>query len=265
VEEVLIDYEEVININTLDANRMQEDFVSIKIGDVNGDVFNLRGNILGTRSADNLTLRIEDKVVEKGEIIQVPVEGVSSYGLHAFQVELNIEGLEYEGIDGGYLEINEDNIAAFDDVLRMVYVSVDEKPISGKLFTLTLKATRDGHLGDMISVSNGIINEVVFSQNQLGRLELNIGEPGSASALYQNEPNPFSDFTDIGFYLENSGQATLTIHNVEGKEIKVIEGNYTKGLNKIRIEKNQIPIQGVLYYTLRNGEFFVTRKMILIE
>jgi hypothetical protein len=52
---------------------------------------------------------------------------------------------------------------------------------------------------------------------------------------------------------------------VSGKAVKVIRGNYAKGLNGINISKADLPAAGVLYYQLEAGTFKATKKMIIIE
>ena len=56
---------------------------------------------------------------------------------------------------------------------------------------------------------------------------------GPNFALHQNIPNPFSDLTAIYFELPESTEASIQFFDVTGKSIKIIEGNYKKGLNII--------------------------------
>ena len=57
----------------------------------------------------------------------------------------------------------------------------------------------------------------------------------------------------------------ITIYDVTGKVVKVIEGDFVKGLNTVRINAIDLPQTGVLYYQLDTEQFTATKKMIVIE
>jgi hypothetical protein len=83
--------------------------------------------------------------------------------------------------------------------------------------------------------------------------------------LYQNQPNPFEDITTIGFQLAEAGSARVTVFDVTGKIVALIQDQYSRGYNEITISKSDLRTSGVLYYQLESGDFTATRKMILID
>ena len=91
------------------------------------------------------------------------------------------------------------------------------------------------------------------------------GSCEEAFTLYQNQPNPFQEETVIGFYLAKEGSATLSIHEVSGKILKVIEGDYGKGYNEVSVARSDLAASGVLYYQLYTEEHSATMKMIIME
>ncbi|HMX82176.1 MAG TPA: T9SS type A sorting domain-containing protein, partial [Saprospiraceae bacterium] len=80
-----------------------------------------------------------------------------------------------------------------------------------------------------------------------------------------NNPNPFGDVTNISFYLPQDEYAQLVITNVEGKVVKMIEGDFNKGLNQIKLHKAEIGAGGIYYYQLNTATESKTMKMIIIE
>ena len=84
-------------------------------------------------------------------------------------------------------------------------------------------------------------------------------------ALYQNQPNPFKEETVIGFNLPAEGAATLSIYDVSGKVLKVIEGDFVKGYNQVSVTRSELAGSGVLYYELQSADHNATMKMIVIE
>jgi hypothetical protein len=84
-------------------------------------------------------------------------------------------------------------------------------------------------------------------------------------ALYQNEPNPFNAETVIGFDLPEAGEATLTVFDVTGKVVTVVEGDYAKGYNEVQLDGRKLSAMGVMYYRLDADAYTATKKMIIIE
>jgi hypothetical protein len=83
--------------------------------------------------------------------------------------------------------------------------------------------------------------------------------------LYQNEPNPFSENTKIGFDLPEGMEASITVYDLTGRVLKSIEGDYVKGHNEVSLDQKEVPVSGVLYYQLDTEDFTATRKMVVIE
>jgi hypothetical protein len=84
-------------------------------------------------------------------------------------------------------------------------------------------------------------------------------------ALLQNRPNPFKDETLISFNLPESTYATLTIYDVDGRTLKVVEGNYDAGYNEVGVNASELGATGVMYYRLMTDNGTVTKTMLVID
>ncbi len=82
--------------------------------------------------------------------------------------------------------------------------------------------------------------------------------------LEQNQPNPFSDQTVIGFTLPEAGEATLTISNNLGQVLKTIKGVYGSGRSTITLKDLDLP-EGVYHYTMYYNDQKQVRKMIIVR
>jgi len=84
-------------------------------------------------------------------------------------------------------------------------------------------------------------------------------------ALYQNTPNPFTQSTEIKYYLPlATKQAMLYLYNMQGTQVKAITITLF-GNGSVVINANELQA-GMFYYTLvANGSEVDTKKMIVTQ
>ena len=88
--------------------------------------------------------------------------------------------------------------------------------------------------------------------------------------LAQNYPNPFNPTTDIRFSMDVASDVSLTIFNMLGQEVKVLENAYlAAGTHTYRWDGRdqlgQSVSTGVYLYTLTDGQKSITKKMALMK
>jgi hypothetical protein len=83
-------------------------------------------------------------------------------------------------------------------------------------------------------------------------------------ALYQNEPNPFSDFTDIKFYVEGEDNATVTVYNALGSVVSQQTIKTNAGENKVTINASNLA-SGTYIYSLKYKNAITTKRMMVIN
>jgi hypothetical protein len=88
---------------------------------------------------------------------------------------------------------------------------------------------------------------------------------GDGFALYQNEPNPFSSQTSIGFRLPDAAEATLSVFDAEGRLLFAKTDQFRQGLNAVPLQGDWLITPGILYYKLESGAHVAWRKMVLIR
>ena len=136
-------------------------------------------------------------------------------------------------------------------------------------FALTFRAKTEGTLSQMLGVSSRITKAEAYSLNrerQSVALRFN-GANGSTVTglgfeLYQNQPNPWMNRTQIGFYLPEATKATLTIFDETGRTLFTQAGDYGKGYNAIAVERALVNTTGVLYYKVETATDSAVKKMI---
>lgn len=168
--------------------------------------------------------------------------------------------------------ISDENVGILkNSLITMSWHQLDlNKAHEGKEITIVLQfnATTEGKILDMLSLSGKITPSEAYSiSEEMLDVKLDKRETQTALdfALYQNEPNPWTGLTTIRFDLPEKGMVKLTLFDVTGKMIKVIERLYESGAHSISLNKKEISSHGVIYYRLDSGHYSATKKMIRVE
>ena len=88
--------------------------------------------------------------------------------------------------------------------------------------------------------------------------------------LGQNYPNPFNGSTKIDFLLSNDTELKLTIHNVEGKLVKILEdgsrsaGEHSTIWNGTDLFNRPVP-SGIYIYTMSTEGLKYSKRLLLIK
>jgi hypothetical protein len=94
-------------------------------------------------------------------------------------------------------------------------------------------------------------------------------EPASGKRfeLFQNQPNPFNEYTEISFILPENSSAKLTFFDGTGKLIKLIEGSYEQGVNIVKIRSKDFDkVSTALFYRLETPtRKSVFKKMVFLH
>jgi hypothetical protein len=264
-----VDYNETIEVLDIQANVSDQDFVAIKIGDVNGTAI---PNNLVSQEAEGrggaLVLNAQDAAVESGEIIEVAVTSDMFTDVLGYQFTLNLNGLSVTGVDAGALDVTEANYGVFAGQMTMSWNAVEAVKVASDevLFTVSLKADRDVRLSEAVQVTSEITATEAYVSNEVRTVDLRFVD-GTVKefALYQNVPNPFESKTMIQFDLPEAGNATLTVFDQTGKVVKEIVGEYAAGSNQVELRRSDINGSGMLYYRLESGDYSAAKKMVIID
>ncbi|HMQ97005.1 MAG TPA: SdrD B-like domain-containing protein [Candidatus Nanoperiomorbaceae bacterium] len=273
------DFPEAISVNDLpDGGLSNADFVAVKIGDVSMDAVASSLQTIEDRDIKGtFVLSTEDKQVKSGETVQASFYAKDISQILGYQFTLAFDetalrlvdmshGLTKEG-NFGLVYAEEGMITTSWNLTESEYwTQTDNNPL---LFSLTFEATADGYISDLMRVSSRYTQAEAY--NVAGELldvafEFNTGQMVAQNyELYQNTPNPFVNHTSIGFYLPKATQASLKIHDVTGKVIRIYRGDFAKGYNALNLTRAELGTDGVLYYTLETDDFTATRKMIMMK
>lgn len=88
--------------------------------------------------------------------------------------------------------------------------------------------------------------------------------------LSQNYPNPFNPTTNISYQINQAQNVSLIIYDILGEKVKTLvsqyqsPGQYTITWNGQNDVGNKV-ISGVYIYTLKTGDVFLSKKMLMLK
>jgi hypothetical protein len=250
-------------IGAIAASQTNDDFVSVKIGDINGNA--VANNLMSTedRAAGTLMFDVQDRAVKAGETFDVTFKAAEL--VKGYQFTMNFPGMDVvDVVPGAKMSMDNFGVFAADKVITTSF----DAEAQGE-FTVRFRATQSGMLSNLLAVSSRITKAEAYTSNN-DRLDVAFrfnGENGSTVSgvgfeLYQNQPNPFVNKTAIGFHLPEAATATLTVYDETGRTLFTQKGDFAKGYNQIAIDRALLNTTGMMYYKLETTTDSATKKMI---
>jgi hypothetical protein len=242
-------FPEVYNVNNLQGNITEADFVVVELGNV------VRS---GGRAA--LELKVEDAELAAGQTHTIELtngELAGFQGTLELAAGLELVNVSYEG--EGAMNLNR----AGEGLLAMAFNGA-------ATINVAVRATEALRLSEAVSLTDAItLREGTAANGTAGSLRLNFGNlaPASAhNALEQNMPNPVAETTRIAYTLATAGQVTLTVQDIQGRTVLVRELEGAAGRNVIELNVSELGgAAGVLSYTVTSGDFTATKKMVVVR
>ena len=263
-------FPETRQIASLLNSALTEDFVAVKVGDVNGNAVTNSLQSASDRSAGSLVFDVAtdgNRQLRAGEIVHArfrasqPVDGV--------QFTLAYPGLDVLGILPD-APVETGNFAVFpaENALTMSWNGAGTPE-----FTVSFRVRKTGRLGDMLRISDRITKAEAYLPAETPvaaplTIALRFRDSGPAAVtgpgfeVYPNQPNPWSDETRLRFYLPEAQDVTLTVFDASGSLVLGQTQWLEKGYQNISLKQLPADVRGVLAYRLETATENVVRKMI---
>lgn len=114
--------------------------------------------------------------------------------------------------------------------------------------------------------NDGTIDDSIFVQNQATSVEDggSLLSPDSYK-LAQNYPNPFNPITTIRYSIPESGNVSLKVYDILGNEVaSLVNEEKARGVYSVTFDASNLS-SGVYFYKIQAGNYFETKKMLLIK
>ncbi|MEO6190192.1 MAG: T9SS type A sorting domain-containing protein [Saprospiraceae bacterium] len=268
-------WKEEVNIINLRGTSYDNNFYGVKIGDINGSAKTNLFNTAQTRTAGNIYFEIENQDFNTTEKVNVPVYGTWENGILGFQIAWKVDSRKIEISDfiPGSIDINHVNFnlnTTLDGVVNMSWSS--EKPVfatSEPLFYIVVKANYGNFNSAKSFTTSSELMQTEAYDEKLNSLNIELRIRNSkqllnAFELFQNNPNPFSESTNISFRSSEQADVVLKIQDVSGKVLSIKNVKALIGMNHVVFTQSELNgLTGVYYYTLETPSFVTTKKMVL--
>ncbi|OGU67735.1 MAG: hypothetical protein A2499_00815 [Stygiobacter sp. RIFOXYC12_FULL_38_8] len=178
-----------------------------------------------------------------------------------------------------------------------VAIYLGKKSINSDPSIIINGITKNGYLGTGLAISNDIngdsFAEVFVGENgeltqngTIGYGKTSLYTYGTVDALdnsqysvdfpedyklFDNYPNPFNPETTINYQISSSCNVNITIFDLLGCKIATLidevkaPGNYKVKFNVDNLEKSIVVPSGIYFYTLKAGNYFQVKKMLLTK
>jgi len=265
-------YPTTVTLNNLRENADDVSFIAVKIGDLNSSVL-ASGVPNGFVVRDNSTTKLYAvRSNSEAGVTKVQFKPSTALKFNGMQMAIRFNPADYD-----FVSLTKADLSDMDLVINtsksdrgiITLSAITEQSINissaDVLFNLNLRE-KNATKGDIVALDPYMMAcELYETADQTYNVEL-INEQVTAAdgfALYQNRPNPFQRSTDISFALPETQQIEFNLIDINGNILKSINSEFTKGLNTINID---MPLKsGVYYYSIKAGENYEVKKMVVIE
>ncbi len=276
------DFPQSITTTTLQEELMTANFVAIKIGDVNNtvdpDAFNDNGSDERT-GGEPFVFVLEDAPLNVGKQQTVSFNSKEITNIEGFQMTLNYntEHLEFVGLESGVLpDFGPQNYHVMPEAgaVTLSWNSDVAFNAEADLFQVTFRAKQSSKtMSEVLTVNSRYTQAEAYTRGEDKEIKdiavLFNGLDGTILVhnkfeLYQNMPNPVVDKTAFDFYLPKAGTAKISLTDAAGKTLKIIENDFTKGMNTISISRSEIAAEGIIFYSIETEFGLITKQMIVL-
>ncbi len=261
-------FDESIDIDKLDKDEMDLNWIGIKIGDVSGNVVanSLKSNV---RDQKKIELKVNDIELKNGEEYVVPLKIAGTKDMIGCQLSLSTKNIKVIGVEAGKFNIGQNDFLIHDEgdvnIVASKYAYESEE-----LFSILIRSNVDGRLSENLSISDGDIPSLIYDTdfNEYKAL-LSFSDASGVmqsidDKLMSNQPNPFIDQTNIRFSLSGRKSIELYIYDMNGVLLKDLSGIYPRGLTEVKVLSDDLNTSAnTIFIELKSGRYSSIRTAVI--
>jgi len=217
-----------------------------------------------------------------GETVRVPVRLVTRQAISGWQIQVvhnasaavHIDSVQVRQSAQDFISVCRDSQAVQLSIGRSI-MPAGEYDLAD-LYVRVLAAAPAGvdslYLGPrtMLSDQDGMLVDSLRCQSGWVQISRSVTDVETASQptqyhLQQNYPNPFNQQTVLAYTLATAGTCTLTLFDVQGRELTVIRSGYEEAGPHSFIWNSRERASGVYLLRLQANGLTLRRKMIVLR
>ncbi len=250
------------SINAQKNHTYTNDFIGIKIGDINlsADAF-LSSNIVKSRAQSKFIQIHQAEKISDNEY-RVSIGADDAGWITGLQMGLKWDAnVKVKDIVSGIIDLKPENFTLNSASLKVSWSSSEgiRIPKDGVLFDLILTDVGDVNTDSWLSISTDFSSEWI--DNQLNDFDVKAKFisnplPGTETLMvYQNTPNPFTESTLVNYYLETEDWVNITVTDVDGRAIYTNSIHGLQGMNSFELNKNMLHHKtGIMLLNIKNSK-----------
>ncbi len=240
-----------------------------------GDVSSVNGVVALNDRLRKSDLIIENKPFKEGEIFKVDILLDKETDLEGIQMsfDLNPEAIELLRISeyinqskGRNLDQDEFNYNGHQlELILLVDSKEGAVKFQGKMLSLWFKARKQNSIREVFTPGTLLSNEIYPKADVPVKILYTYKELSNYQAELANwyvDPNPFNDKCYIEFQSTQNDEITFSVYDLTGKMVITRSASIVKGLNKLVIDANDLPIAGTYLYHIRLGDHAYHGKIV---
>jgi hypothetical protein len=195
-----------------------------------------------------------------GSILQVPANAVAGAGRYKFAISIEPQMFRYISCEIRFKLVKEDSSYIFAGT-----VIDNHTPLATGKFNCVAFALNTNE-----STTAMYISDVTPYMGEPIDIPANIETAGrdfipAVYILNQNYPNPFNPETQIRYSIPRSGNISLKVYDLPGREVAVLfsgvlqPGSYTATFDATGLAS------GIYFYQLKTNDFMKTNKMVVLK
>jgi hypothetical protein len=209
-------------------------------------------------------------VTSKGNI-EIPAENVEDVQLTGFQFALKTEGLNNIRIESDVIRFTDENYHVSNGYIFISWSQ--QEPVNVKagevLFVVKANTAQTGSVAQLISLDKDVMFAESYNHElKVAGVQIGYGQEHVQKAEFLelgNIPNPWSQSTNVQFYVPQPGTVDLVVRDIAGKIIVTKKAYFDKGVQQFELLKTEVLNSGVLLYELKFNDTVKTGKMVLID
>jgi uncharacterized repeat protein (TIGR01451 family) len=261
----------------LDFNQsMIVDFIGVKVGDVNNTALvNAADRFIDKRSAETFAYQLTEEKYSKNEYVELEFSASDISELRGIQHSLlvNTNVAEFLNIESMHPDFNESNFFVWDEEGGVINMSWDgelDDNVDQPLFRIALRMKTSARTSELVRIADSDYMRAEAYMADSGKavnvdIEFITGSQSAEISLYQNVPNPWTNNTEISFFMPQAEVYRLNIYSINGQLLHTVDGNASQGVNRVELSNELFNKGGVLYYELITGNTRLVNKMLFVK